>query len=287
MTSLLNLLAAACVALACLAMPGLAMGGNAVHERIAIPIDGGTLNARLFRPPGEGPFPAVVALHGCSGPYNQRGDLSARHLDWAERLAADGFMVLLPDSFGSRGLGAQCLVRDRLVRPSRERVADARAARAYLQGRADVDPRRVSLLGWSNGGSTTLWAVAKHIEPADGQPDFQAAIAFYPGCRTVLDKATKGEWASRVPLLILIGEADSWTPVAPCRELVALAQRSGQRIRIVTYPNAVHDFDHPSLPIRKRGNLAFTGDNTGEALVGTEPAARADAIVRVPQFLRQ
>jgi dienelactone hydrolase len=276
-----------CLALLWLPASSRAAAGNAVHERITIPIDGGTLNARLFRPQGAGPFPAVVALHGCSGPFNQRGELSARHLDWAERLAGEGFIVLLPDSFGSRGLGAQCLVRDRLVRPSRERVGDARAARAYLQSRGDVDARRVSLLGWSNGGSTTLWAVGKRSEPADGQPDFQAAIAFYPGCRTVLEKASKGEWVSRVPLLILIGEADSWTPVAPCRELVALAQREGQRIRIVTYPNAVHDFDHPSLPIRRRGNLAFTADNSGEALVGTEPAARADAIVRVSDFLRQ
>src|SRR5665213_3279533 len=77
---------------------------------------------------GQGPFPAVVALHNCTGLTNRAGTLGARYRDWGERLAKDGFVVLMPDSNASRGVGSQCNRRG-AVRPDRERVADANVAR--------------------------------------------------------------------------------------------------------------------------------------------------------------
>ena len=38
----------------------------ALHE-VEIPEGGITLRAQLFKPEGEGPFPTVIALHGCGG----------------------------------------------------------------------------------------------------------------------------------------------------------------------------------------------------------------------------
>ena len=61
--------------------------------------------------------------------------------EWAKLLVADGFVVLFPDSFGSRGLGSQCRVRETKVRASRERVADANAARRWLQSASLRAPR--------------------------------------------------------------------------------------------------------------------------------------------------
>ena len=51
------------------------------------------------------------------------------------------------------------------------------------------------------------------------------------------------------------------------------------------YPGAYHDFDHPNLPVRTHKGLAYTGDGRGVAHTGTDPAARADALLRVPAFL--
>jgi dienelactone hydrolase len=252
-------------------------------ETVRIPADGVTLRAELFRPAGTGPFPAVVALHGCDGLYGRdKATVSERHRDWAERLAAQGFFVLLPDSFGSRGLGPQCRVRKRQVRPSRERVADAVAAKAYLHSRRDVKPGAVALLGWSNGGSAVLYAVEPRRAARDGRPDFAAAVAFYPGCRTPLES---GRWRARLPLLILIGGADDWTPPEPCAELAKAAEAQGGRVSIHVYRGAYHSFDHPNLPVRVVKGLAFTGSGTGSARTGTDPAARADALKRVPAFL--
>ena len=91
------------------------------------------LHALLMAPDGAGPFPAVVAMHGCSGLTTSRGRLTRRHRDWADRLVSNGFVVLLPDSYTSRNLGPQCRHGERAVRPARERVSDAKAALRYLQ----------------------------------------------------------------------------------------------------------------------------------------------------------
>lgn len=265
----------------------LALAPALAQEAVQIPNgDEKPLKGLMFKPDGPGPFPAVIALHGCGG-LGSNGKLSSRHADWAERLKAQGMIVLFPDSFGSRGLGSQCLVADRTVRPSRERVADTYAARTFLLERPDVRADRVSLLGWSNGGSSVLWSVAAERRPRDGKPDFHAAVSFYPGCRLVAQAAERRDWETRLPLLLLIGEADTWTPAAPCRQLIKASNEAGKPAAIISYPGAAHDFDHPSLTLTKRTGLAFTGDDSGEAMVGTDPAAREDAIRRVPEFLRQ
>ena len=74
------------------------------------------LRGVLFRPEGAGPFPAVVALHGCESLISRAGKLRPHLADWGERLAAAGLAVIFPDSFGSRGLRTQCRVGERKVR---------------------------------------------------------------------------------------------------------------------------------------------------------------------------
>jgi len=264
------------IAAACLAA-SLSLALPAAAETVRFPsADGTTIQARFFRPAGVGPFPAVLALHGCGGPDNARGELARRQQDWADRWVSQGFAVLMPDSFGSRGLGSICGRADRSVRPGRERVADVQGARAWLQARSDIDAARINLLGWSNGGSAVLYAIAPGARVNDGRPDFARAIAFYPGCRTPAERGL----SARVPLLILMGEADNWTPPGPCRTYAAQAGA-----QLVLYPGAYHGFDDPASRVRERTGLAFTGDGSGRAMVGTDPAARADAIRRVSSYL--
>ncbi|MGL4634983.1 MAG: dienelactone hydrolase family protein [Beijerinckiaceae bacterium] len=258
------------------------------QERIEIDVaDGKPLLAMVYRPAGAGPFPAVVAMHGCGGLNGSNGLPSARHDDWGKVLSSKGYMVVFPDSYGSRGLGSQCLVKDRTVRPGRERVGDALAAKAWLQQQSSVKADRISLLGWSNGGSSVLWSVSSDKKPRDGKPDFKSAIAFYPGCRLLAQSAERRDWENRLPLLILIGEADTWTPSGPCKQLVASMVGLGRKASIITYDKALHEFDHPNRQLTKRTGLAFTSDDSGEAMVGTDPTAREDALIRVPAFLDQ
>lgn len=262
-------------------LPALACAGG--YERVRVPIEDGQLDAVMYRPPGPGPFPAVVAMHGCGGLWRDNGKLSTRHSDWGERLAEAGFLVLMPDSYGSRKLGSQCGVKDLTVRPSRERVVDANASRQWLQMREDVLPGSISLLGWSGGGSAILAASRKDRRPADAKPDFTRAVAFYPGCRLQSESTS---FAARLPVLILMGDADDWTPPAPCDFLAKAAQARGEKVELVLYPGALHDFDHPRLEVRERTDIAYSATGTGKATVGTNPAAREDALKRVKAFLK-
>jgi dienelactone hydrolase len=254
-------------------------------DSVSIPADGEyepkTLDAMLFKPQGQGPFPAIVAMHGCSGLWSSKNEtkLSPRHADWGQRLMALGFVVIFPDSYGSRGLGAQCKNDDREVEPYRERVEDANAARRYLQTLPYVNPNAIALLGWSNGGSTVLYTVRPQDRPKAGSPDFRAAVAFYPGCTA---QAEKRDWASRVPLLILMGDADDWTPATPCKKLAAA---NADSVKLILYPGAYHDFDNEAQKLHKLKGLAFTANGDGTAHAGLNPAARAAALKDVPDFL--
>jgi dienelactone hydrolase len=234
----------------------------------------------LYRPDGPGPFPAVVAMHNCGGLVNASGTIATRYRDWALQLVKAGFVVLFPDSYGSRGLGNQCAVRNQPVRTDRERVADATAARRWLQTQPEVKADRISLLGWSNGATGVLWAV----RPRPGheeRSDFRSAVVFYPGCRRLENTA----WSARVPTLILVGALDDWTSVQECERMVAGARGRSARASIIVYPGAFHDFDHPSRPPQIRAGSAFSADGSGRFHSGTNATARADALKRVPQWL--
>jgi dienelactone hydrolase len=196
-------------------------------------------------------------------------------------LSSAGLAVLFPDSFTTRGLSAQCRISERSVRSARERVADAQAARRWLLAQDWIAKNRVSLMGWANGGSASLWAARPQAAPRDGASDFRSVIAFYPGCI----RLSQAAWSARIPTMILIGRADDWTPAAACEQMVAGARGRSARASIVVYPGAYHEFDRPDYPVRVLTGLARSADGSGRAHVGTNPAAREDAIRKVSQFL--
>ena len=99
---------------------------------IEIPDGNSVLRAELYKPDGDGPFPTVIALHGCGGLCSHAEPVLPRYREWAEELVKNGKAVLLPDSYGSRGLGPQCRVKERRISGRRERVADIVAARKWL-----------------------------------------------------------------------------------------------------------------------------------------------------------
>lgn len=245
--------------------------------------EGVTLRAVLALPAsGVGSRPPVVALHGCGGIGGPLGPpaLPRRERDWANRLAALGHPVLFPDSFGSRGVTEVCRAGERGLAPETLRRADAHAAAAWAvtQPWAAGGPGAgVFLLGWSHGGSTTLTAAQAPIPEA---APIRAAIAFYPGCFRL--RASMPPWSPAVPLLMLLGEADDWTPARFCQAIAARAGAPEGRLQIVAYPGAHHGFDHPNQAIQTLGGLASPRD--GRAHVGTDPAARADVLARVPAF---
>lgn len=230
--------------------------------------------------------PAIVLMHGCGGMYTKRRQLIGRYREWALRFAEWGFVVLLVDSFGPRGLGPLCELKDRPIHPWKQRTLDAYAALEYLASRADVDRKNVFVMGWSNGGSTVM-GVVRSDSPGrrvDG-PWFKAAIAYYPSCRRPLrDK----HYQPAVPLLIQHGEADDWTPAAPCVELAAKMQLRSFPIETILYPEAHHGFDSPDGKLRLRANV-YNPNAPGEcgAHVGPHEPSRMKAVADTKRFIDQ
>lgn len=240
-------------------------------ERVSIPgPDGVRLDAAFIRPAGPVQAPAVVLLHGCGGP-------GQRDVAWVQDIVGRGHPLLMPDSFGSRGQGAQCRNRENRIAPASMRRNDAIAAATWLMAQPGMPPGGVLLLGFSHGGSTVLWTARQRADLPAGL--FRGFIAFYPGCAAPLRRA---DYRLSAKLLLLIGAADNWTPPEPCRELAA---RFPEQVEFVSYPGAYHGFDNAAQPRRELRGLAYTADGSGVATLGGDPAAAADARRRVVGFL--
>jgi len=272
------------------------------------------LDGYLFKPDSASTterYPAVVFMHGCGGLLTHSGHILSREQDWAERLSARGYVVLAVDSFTTRGQQSEC-AHGGAVTPEVQRPRDAYGALRFLQSRSDVQAQRVALMGWSHGGGTVLFTIGPNspahddvsdaaVAPAasvgasadagvgaavaTAPADFRAAIAFYPGwCNARAQQPSS--WHTTIPLLILVGASDVWTPAQPCEDFVQTVRANHVPVDIHVYPDAYHDFDFPNLPVRSR--FEFANRRTGVVpITGTNPAARADAIERATAYLAQ
>lgn len=216
------------------------------------------LEGRLIKPDGQGPFPAVVVLHGCGGIWRWNDYWSSKLTDW-------GYLVLNVDSFGPRGKASIC--DDPGLVPGVTRALDAHGAKSYLSSLPSVDRSRIAVLGMSHGGWATLDAIQLSTTSGLGLKPFRAAVALYPSCTAPTELAS--------PLLILIGEKDDWTPAKRCEDFVAKA-RSSHALMLKEYPGVYHLFDLPGIDEQQQGHV----------LRYDAPAAN-DVVERVKAFLAE
>jgi dienelactone hydrolase len=218
----------------------------------------GPLPGVLRTPAGAaGPFPAVILLHGCGGPFTGMPD-------WAYRLNAWGYAVLMPDSMSPRGVRSVCDPDEQPKVTPWDRVGDIGAAATWLRTRPEIDPDRIAVLGLSHGGMTAALAV----QAPYAAMRLRAAVDYYGPC---YEPRLHGS----VPLLVLAGEADDWgDPASRCRTY-GKALRPDQPFEIHTYPGVFHAFD---------GGGATKTIHTGHVLA-YDRAAAEDSFVRVRAFL--
>jgi dienelactone hydrolase len=207
----------------------------AAEEALSFPsLSSDMVTGSLFLPEGPPPYAAIVGLHGAGG-------LSAAHDRWARRLAANGYAMLLVDSYTPRGYREIGSIGLHIV-PVAMRLKDAFGALLYLRSRPEIDAARVALLGWSQGGTTALAAAATLRRTLVGPdvPLFAAAVALYPRCNQDMETA---EPAGDTPLLALLGGADIVTPATACDTLFHRWTAGGAAVDMVLYPEAPHSFD--------------------------------------------
>lgn len=185
----------------------------------------------LNKPKGEGPFPALVLMHGCSG-------ILTRDRVWAKQLNEWGYLTLNVNSFAPRNVRNKCASPNSGPGNFLQRVEDAYGALVYLANLVDVDSERIGIIGWSHGAKVTLLSMNKNTPSRfvmEMEDRFKAAIAFYPPCDF------SGDFYS--PLILLIGEKDDWTPARRCISYLSNSSGGGKPVTIKVFPNAYHAFD--------------------------------------------
>jgi len=234
--------------------PGITVGNSAAGPEI---------KAWVYKPAGAGPFPAIVLAHSCAG-------VTEHTHGWARKLAGWGYLVLEFDSFNPRGTKAVCTT-PRAVTPNM-RIADVAGGLDYLATRPDVVRGRVGVIGHSHGGGVAIRSTQKQFDLASR--GLRGGVAYYPGCNPAFDLEVA------VPLLILAGDKDDWTPADRCRQVVAAAARR-ELIDAVFYPNAYHSFD-----VMTR-NRTVAGSGGRMHHLAYDPAAAPDAEARTRAFFER
>ena len=216
------------------AQTGPPIGGKYTNA-IAIPVDDPTIkniSGALFKPPGAGPFSAVVYMSGCIGlNYPPEMELEKAVID---HLLARGVATLIVDPFTARneqmGICAEFgNLNDKTDRQLITRGGnDAVAAVKVLKAMSEIDPKRIFLLGYSYGATSLLFATdVKTPETHDTQ--IAGVIAYYPYC---YDNVVPSP-----PTLVLIGDKDPWASVGMCQ-----AVKGNPYFDVVVYPGASHLF---------------------------------------------
>jgi len=246
--------------------------------------DQAMLTGYLMRPESSATTPAVLLLHGCSGPITAKGQIASRERAWMNLFVREGYAVLLLDSFNPRGFASICTTSQRPLTAEKDRPYDAYAALGWLRAQPFVNGDKVAIMGWSHGAMTTLATISEQMIKEVGwtQPGFLTAVAFYPGCIEL----NKSRYVNKTPLLMQLGEKDDWTPAKNCVAMAkAAAGRGAAPAEIDVYPGAHHAFDNPTGKVTARKADSGGGERTVHS--GADPAARAKAIPRTADSLAE
>ena len=217
----------------------------------------------VARPEGEGPFPAVFALHG--GPHAADEDrFSAMRATWVDA----GFAVVEVNYRGSTGYGS--VWRDAIEgRPGLTELRDVADTYDALVAEGVIDPARCVIEGWSWGGYLALLGAGTQPERwaavIAGVPvaDYVAAYEDEMEQLRAFDRALFGGSPQQVPqtyvqaspltyvgevrapVLVLAGENDPRCPIRQIDNyLDALAERGD-----LPYEVARFDAGHGSLVV--------------------------------------
>jgi carboxymethylenebutenolidase len=181
----------------------------------------------LFRPQGEGPFPAIVEIHGING-------ISEWDYQVARKLVAEGYVTLAVDMFGRtpRDYGDGLRLRDRF-RPKLQE--DLLAASNYLRSVKGVAPDRVGALGWCMGGGyALLLAVA--------DPRLAASVIYYGPVTPPPGPRPEDLARIHAPMIGFFGQEDTSIPMNSVKLFANNVRAAGKEFELHVYPDAGHGF---------------------------------------------
>lgn len=224
----------------------------AIHQ-VPVQTKDGECPTLVVTPDDGGPWPAVIL-------YMDAGGIRPAMIDMAQRLAENGYLVLLPDLFYRYGpygpfVPAEVFKGDfrAILGPlmattnNLKAAADTGALLAYLDTRDDVVSHQVGAVGFCMGGRMALAAAGTY-------PDRLAAIASFHGGNLATDEPTSPHHLApelRAEVYIAAAENDGSYPPEMAERLEAALSQAGVRYEAETYP-AAHGWMIPDFPVYDR-----------------------------------
>lgn len=229
--------------------------------------DGQVVHAQLFLPPGAGaakPHPAIMFFHG--GPRRQMllgfNPMGAYNWMYAlnQRFVAEGYIVISVNYRGGIGYGLDYREARNFGPDGGSEVNDILGTVSYLQGRKDVDARKVGIWGGSYGGLMTALGLARASKDIAVGVDYagvynwntmlaSVGVPVEPGeaTRRGLDSspvATIDQWHS--PVLVVQADDDRNVPLQQSLELIEDLRLHHIDHDVIIMPNEIHDLAHYS-----------------------------------------
>jgi dienelactone hydrolase len=208
-------------------------------------------HASLERPPGPGPHPLTLQLHGCGG-------LRPFMAGYTHAAVEGGIAAMTVDSFAPRGLGrlsASALVCTGLTLRGDKRAADVYALYDWARNESWVDPDRIAFAGWSHGAWTIMDALALGSDapeatgltdlPDDPLKGLAATVLIYAYAGYPALTTGRGWGPTRPPVSALICERDQVVGHRLPKRAFDRLERDGVAVERLIYPDARHAFDDP------------------------------------------
>lgn len=196
-------------------------------------------------------LPAMVIWHDSGGLQNEH------EYAYARELVKIGVVAVIPDSFTPRGIKNTIIDQSQVNTP--ELSIDAFRLLRKLQQHPRIDPSRIGIMGFSKGATLAVGVSLNYYGKHFTNPKERYAlhVALYPNCSTqYLDTKMIGG-----PLYMILGEADTYTPMGPCIEFGGKLRAAGGRVEIFTLPKAKHSWDTGTR------DWEITGDNFGGCIL--------------------
>jgi carboxymethylenebutenolidase len=221
-------------------------------DKLEIKTNDGTCPAYVFKPQGAGPWPAILFFMDGVG-------IRPALFDMAEKMAAHGYYVLLPDLYYRSGPYAPMNAKTAFSVPAERKelmekymskanqknvMSDTRAFLDFLDGAAEVKRGKIGTTGYCMGGYMSLAAAGTY-------PDRILAAASYHGGRLANDAPDSPHLlAPKIKARVYIAGAiqdDSFDDAAKARLEEALT-KAGVEHQIETY-QAKHGFVPRDTPV--------------------------------------
>jgi dipeptidyl aminopeptidase/acylaminoacyl peptidase len=229
--------------------------------------DGQAVHAQLFLPRDVAvgkPHPAIMFFHG--GPRRQMllgfNPMGAYNWMYAlnQRFVSEGYIVISVNYRGGIGYGLDYREAKNFGPDGGSEVNDILGTVSYLQGRKDVDARKVGIWGASYGGLMTALGLARASKDIAVGVDYagvynwdtmlaSVGVPVEPGeaTRRGLDSspiATIDQWHS--PVLVIQADDDRNVPLQQSLELIEDLRLHHVDHDEIMIPNEIHDLAHYS-----------------------------------------